>query len=210
MITLLSVITGYTEALRDGVLPPTPETFQTIHREAEHLNRLIEDLRTLSPADAGELRLTCQLVSPRDLLERTAAAHLPQARQLEISLRVTAEANLPLVNVDPERMAQVLGNLVSNALRYTPAGGEISLVATQQGNRVLLTVQDNGVGIAPDKLPYIFDRFYRGDEARQASEGESGLGLAIAKSLVELHGGAISVESTLGEGTTFVISLPVP
>ena len=207
--TPLSVIKGYTEGLRDGILQPTPETFQTIHQEAEQLSRLVEDLRTLSLADAGELTLTRQLAHPRELLERTAAAHLPRAQQLEINLQVTAEANVPAVNVDPERMAQVLGNLVSNALRHTPAGGQISLAAAQRGNDVLLTVQDNGVGIAPDKLRRIFTRFYRGDEARQAHEGESGLGLAIAKSLVELHGGTISVESTLGEGTTFTIALPV-
>jgi two-component system sensor histidine kinase BaeS len=207
--TPLSVIAGYAEGLRDGVLPPTPETFQTIHKEAEHLSRLVEDLRTLSLADAGELTLIRQLVTPRELLERTAAAHLPRAQQLEIGLRVTAEANVPPVNADPERMAQVLGNLVSNALRHTPVGGQISLAAAQEGNDVLLTVQDTGVGIASSKLPRIFDRFYRGDDARQADEGESGLGLAIAKSLVELHGGTISVESILGEGTTFTIALPV-
>jgi len=207
--TPLSVIKGYTEALHDGVLQPTSETFQIIHQEAEQLSRLVEDLRTLSLADAGELTLTRQLVHPRELLERTAAAHLPHAQQLEIALQVTAKANVPAVNVDPERMAQVLGNLVSNALRHTPAGGQIPLAAVQRGNNVLLTVQDNGVGIAPDKLRRIFTRFYRGDEARQADEGESGLGLAIAKSLVELHGGAISVESILGEGTTFTIALPV-
>jgi two-component system sensor histidine kinase BaeS len=206
--TPLSVITGYTEALRDGVLPPTPETFQTMHQEAEHLSLLVKDLRTLSLADAGELTLTRQLVHPHELLERMAAAYLPKAQELEATLQVTAEANVPPVNVDPERMVQVLGNLVSNALRYTPAGGQISLAATQQGNNVLLTVQDNGVGIAPDELPRIFDRFYRGDKARQASKGESGLGLAIAKSLVELHGGTITVESTLGEGATFTIFLP--
>jgi two-component system sensor histidine kinase BaeS len=207
--TPLSVIAGYTEGLRDGVLPPTSETFQTIHQEAEHLSRLVEDLRTLSLADAGELTLTRQLVHPQELLERTAAAHLPQAQQLEIDLQVTAQANLPAVSVDPERMAQVLGNLVSNALRYTPAGGQISLAAAQKGNSALLTVQDNGAGIAPDRLRRIFERFYRGDEARQTHEGESGLGLAIAKSLVELHGGMISVASTLGKGTTFTIALPV-
>ena len=207
--TPLSVIKGYTEALRDGVLQPAPETFQIIHQEAEQLSRLVEDLRTLSLADAGELTLTRRLVHPRELLERTAAAHLPRAQQLGIGLQVTAEANAPAVGVDPERMAQVLGNLVSNALRHTPAGGQISLAAAQRGNNVLLTVQDNGVGIAPDKLRRIFTRFYRGDEARQSHEGESGLGLAIAKSLVELHGGAISVASTLGEGTTFTIALRV-
>jgi signal transduction histidine kinase len=206
--TPLSVITGYTEALRDGVLPPMPETFQTMHQEAEHLSLLVKDLRTLSLADAGELTLIHQLVHPRELLERTAAAYLPHAQQLEIALRVTAEANMSPVNVDPERMAQVLGNLVSNALRYTPTGGQISLAATQRGSNVLLTVQDNGVGIAPDEVPRIFDRFYRGDKARQPYDGESGLGLAIAKSLVELHRGAITVESSLGEGTTFTVALP--
>jgi two-component system sensor histidine kinase BaeS len=207
--TPLSVITGYTEALRDGVLPPTPETFQTMHKEAEHLSILVEDLRTLSLADAGELTLAGQLVHPRELLERTAAAHLHHAQQLEIALQVTAEANVPAVNVDAERMAQVLGNLVSNAFRHTPAEGQITLAAMQRGDHVLLTVQDAGVGIAPDELPRIFDRFYRGDEARQVHEGESGLGLTIAKSIVELHGGTIAVESTLGEGTTFTITLPV-
>jgi two-component system sensor histidine kinase BaeS len=206
--TPLSVITGYTEALRDGVLTPMPETFQTLHQEAEHLSLLVEDLRTLSLADAGELTLTRQLLHPHELLERMAAAYLPKAQELEVTLQVTAEANVPPVNVDPERMVQVLGNLVGNALRYTPAGGQISLAATQQGNNVLLTVQDNGVGIAPDELPRIFDRFYRGDVARQTYEGESGLGLAIAKSIVELHEGTITVESSLGEGTTFTVALP--
>ena len=206
--TPLSVIKGYAEGLRDGVLQATPETFQTIHQEAEHLSLLVEDLRILSLADAGELTLTRQLVRPRELLERTAAAHLPRAQQLDIGLQVTAEVNLPVVNVDPERMAQVLGNLVSNALRHTPAGGQISLAAAQRGNNALLTIQDNGIGIAPDRLRRIFTRFYRGDAARQAHEGESGLGLAIAKSLVELHGGMISAASTLGEGTTFTIALP--
>lgn len=205
--TPLSVITGYAEALRDGVLQPQPDTFQTMHREAEHLSLLVEDLRTLSLVDAGELALTRQPVPPRELLERTAAAHKPRAHQLQVGLHVVADADLPLVNVDPERMARVLGNLVDNALRHTPVGGRISLGAAHQGNSVLLTVQDNGVGIAPDKLRRIFDRFYRGDEARQSHEGESGLGLAIAKSLVELHGGAISVESAPGEGTTFTILL---
>lgn len=207
--TPLSVIAGYAEGLRDGVLSPTAETFQTVHTEAEHLSRLVEDLRTLSLADAGELTLIRQVMHPQELIERTAAAHLPQAQQLEIDLQVTAEANVPTVNVDPERMAQVLGNLVSNAFRYTPAGGRISLAAAQRGNKALLTIQDNGAGIAPDRLRRIFERFYRGDEARQAHEGESGLGLAIAKSLVELHGGMISVASTLGKGTTFTIALPV-
>ncbi|MBN1658570.1 MAG: HAMP domain-containing protein, partial [Anaerolineae bacterium] len=204
--TPLSVITGYTEALRDGVLLPTPQILQTMHQEAVHLRRLVEDLRTLSLADAGELTLTRCPVSPRELLDRAALAFGPRAQELGIDWRVTVDGDVPPVHVDPERLAQVLGNLVSNALRHTPSGGHITLAAGVQGDGVWLTVQDTGVGIAPENLPCVFDRFYRSDEARQVHEGESGLGLAIAKAIVELHGGAIAVESTLGVGTRFTIT----
>ncbi|MGD8793520.1 MAG: ATP-binding protein, partial [Anaerolineae bacterium] len=196
--TPLSVIAGYTEGLRDGVLSPSAETFETMHVEAAHLRRLIEDLRTLSLADAGELALMRQPTMPQELLARTAAAHLPHARQREVSLEVAAAHDLPAIEVDPERMAQVLGNLVRNALRHTPAQGRITLGAGQQNGEVLLTVGDTGAGIAPENLPRIFDRFYRSNQAREITEGESGLGLAIAKSLVELHGGRIWVESVVG------------
>lgn len=207
--TPLTVIKGYTEALRDGDLPPVPATFETIYQEAEHLSRLIEDLRTLSLMDSGKLTLNRQTIAPQELLMRTAAAHLPQAQQLGITLHVDAAADLPPTNVDPKRLAQVLGNLVSNALRYTLQGGRITLAAQQHADGVHLMVQDTGTGIAPADLPYIFDRFYRSDDARETNEGESGLGLAIAKSLVEAHGGTISVTSTLGEGSAFVVTLPV-
>ena len=206
--TPLAVIRGYTEALRDGDLPPTPETFQIMYQEAEHLNRLVDDLRTLSLVDAGELALNRQLVDPRELLDRTAAAHAPQAGQAGIELQVHASDDLPPVNVDPERLAQVLGNLVTNAIRYTPGGGRITLTAGRHDDQVFLSVQDTGTGIAPQDLPRVFDRFFRGDSARQSHEGESGLGLAIAKSLVELHEGTISAESRLGEGSTFTVRLP--
>ena len=207
--TPLTVIRGYAEALRDGDLPSSAATFETIYQEAEHLSYLIEDLRTLSLVDAGELTLNRQAVSPKDLLERTAAAHLPQAQQSGVTLHVDASVSLPSIHIDSDRLAQVLGNLVSNALRYTPERGQITLAARRQADGVQLTVQDTGVGIAPDDLPHIFDRFYRGDDARETNEGESGLGLAIAKSLVEAHGGTISVTSTLGEGSVFAVALPV-
>ncbi len=206
--TPLSVIMGYTEALADGKLSGAPETFAVMHQEAQHLSHLVDDLRTLSLADAGELTLTRQVVDPRALLERTAAAHAAQAHKRQVALTVEAVPGLPEVEVDPERMAQVLGNLVSNALRYTPTGGQVTLAAGVDAAGVTLRVQDNGAGIAPEHLPHIFDRFYRGDESRQHGEGESGLGLAIAKSLVEAHGGSIAAESTLGGGTTFTIRLP--
>jgi signal transduction histidine kinase len=205
--TPLTVIKGYAEALRDGDLSPAPATFGTIYQEAEHLSRLVEDLRTLSLVDEGRLTLNRGAVSPRALLERTVAAYLTQAQHAGVTLDVDAAPDLPSVYVDSERLAQVLGNLVGNALRYTPEGGHITLAARRQADTVQLLVQDTGVGIAPGDRPHIFDRFYRGDGARETNEGESGLGLAIAKSLVEAHGGAISVASTPGEGSKFTITL---
>lgn len=206
--TPLSVILGYTEALADGKLLATPEMYESMHGEARLLNHLIDDLRTLSLADAGELPLNRQPCQPHGLLERIAAAHSAQAQQRGIDLQVDARPDLAPILVDPERMAQVLGNLVSNALRYTPSGGKVYLRASAQAADILLQVQDTGVGIPPDDLPYVFDRFYRGDKARMQQEGESGLGLAIARSLIETQGGRISAESTPGLGSTFTISFP--
>jgi signal transduction histidine kinase len=206
--TPLTVITGYIEALRDGVLRPTPARFDAMNTEAQHLKRLVDDLRTLSLADAGELPMTPQPTAPAALLERLAAAYAPQAAARGIALAVDAAPDLPEVAVDPERMVQVLGNLVTNALRHTPAGGRIDLAARAEGARVTLTVTDTGEGIPPDVLPHIFDRFYRGDPARSQPDGESGLGLAIAKSIVEAHGGTIAATSAPGQGTTFTITLP--
>lgn len=208
--TPLSVILGYTEALSDRKLPGTPEVFAKMHGEAQLLNHLIDDLRTLSLADAGELPLNRQACTPQALLERTAGAYAARADQMGIELRVAAATDLPLVLVDPERMAQVLGNLVSNALRYTPSGRAIILAAerTVDGVGSVLKVEDHGSGITPEDLPHIFDRFYRGDRARPQDEGESGLGLAIAKSIIEAYGGTIQVQSALDVGTTFTITLP--
>lgn len=208
--TPLSVILGYTEALSESKLPGTPEVFATMYGEAQLLNHLIDDLRTLSLADAGELPLNRQPSAPRALLERTAAAHAARANQKGVELTVEADTHLPLVLVDPERIAQVLGNLVTNALRYTPAGRSIVLAAepAAEGAGSVLKIQDYGSGIAPEDLPHIFDRFYRGDQARQQDEGESGLGLAIVKSIIEAHGGTIQVASVVDEGTTFTITLP--
>jgi len=207
--TPLTVIAGYAEALRDGVLKPSPERFDTIYNEVDHLQRLVQDLRTLTLADTGELPLQRQLTAPADLLARVQAAFAHPASQKEIHITVDAGAGLPDVQVDPERMLQVLGNLVSNALRHTPRGGTLSLSARLTQGFLQLGVADTGEGIPPEALPNIFDRFYRADPARQAAAGESGLGLAIAKSIVEAHGGNISVQSQLGEGTRFIIELPL-
>ncbi|MBK8986150.1 MAG: HAMP domain-containing histidine kinase [Chloroflexi bacterium] len=207
--TPLSIILGYTESLRDGILSPDAATFDILHDEAQHLNRLVQDLRTLSLAEAGELSLAFDTVAPADLLRGVAAKYTHQADQQTIALRVAADKGLPTIEVDPGRMEQVLGNLVSNALRYTPSGGQILLAAAQtQPDKLAIRVTDTGQGIAADDLPRVFDRFYKADPSR-AAQGESGLGLAIARSLVTMHGGSIWAESARGVGTTFVIELPL-
>jgi two-component system sensor histidine kinase BaeS len=205
--TPLSVILGYIEALNSGKLQPTSETFEIMYSKGQHLQHLIEDLRILALVDAGELTLARRAVDPKILLEHTALAHMIQAQEKGIKIRVDVSDGTAKFEVDSERMSQVLGNLVSNALRYTPEGGEIVLTGRGDEEENVLEVRDNGAGIASEELPHIFDRFYRSDTSRQQS-GESGLGLAIAKSIVTAHGGTISVSSTLGYGTTFIIRIP--
>lgn len=206
----LMVMIGYLEAMRDGVLQPTHERLATLYDEAHHLQHLITDLRTLSLADAGELSLQREALSPQELLQRVHSAWSTGAQQRQVRLALHAPADLPAIQVDPERMIQVFNNLVSNALRYTPAGGTITLAAQRAGDQMLLSVADTGKGIAPEHLPLLFDRFYRADPARQEEDGASGLGLAIARSIVEAHGGSLSAASAgLGQGATFTIKLIV-
>jgi signal transduction histidine kinase len=233
--TPLTVIAGYLEALRDQVLKPTPERFATMYDETQLLLHLVDDLHTLSLADAGELPIERQPIAPQLLLERVAEAYRHSAEQHGVALRVYAESDVPEICVDGEQMARVLGNLVSNALRYTEAGGTIALrasaeckvlsfelpdsrPATQNSNAqrapetqnsVVLEVADTGAGIAAEHLPNIFERFYRADPSRQQATGGSGLGLAIVKSIVEAHGGRVGVASQPGEGTAFRIGLPL-
>ena len=164
-------------------------------------------MRTLSLSDAGELHLNQQDTLPKELLERAAAARKQEALANQVQLQIAAE-DLPAVNVDADRMTQVLVNLLDNALRYTPAGGQISLTAGITADGVEMVVKDTGPGIPQEDLDHLFERFYRGDKSRQREEGGSGLGLAIAKSLVESQGGEIRVESKPGEGAAFIIELP--
>jgi two-component system sensor histidine kinase BaeS len=207
--TPLSILRGYTEGLKDGRLQGAPTLYKVMHGEVEHLQRLVEDLRVLSLADAGELPLNRRAVDPAALLERTGLAYIDQAEQHGVALRVEAPESLPSIAVDTDRMTQVLNNLVSNALRYTSQGA-IVLTASAQAQRVQIQVRDSGSGIEPADLAFIFDRFYRADKARQRSDSvESGLGLAIAKAIVEAHGGTITVDSTPGVGTTFTLTFPV-
>lgn len=202
----LTVISGYLEILRDGSLEPSPERFDLMFKEAQRLQNLIEDLRTLSLADAGELKLYLAQHSSAELLCSVAMGYEPVAKQRGIELKVDVDENLPTVSIDHGRMMQVVGNLVSNALRYTPQGGTITLKASRERGGVQWTIEDSGVGIPPEKLANIFDRFYRADASRQ--DGGSGLGLAIVKSIVEAHRGTIRAMSEVGRGTMMMIQLP--
>lgn len=206
--TPLTVIGGYVESMRDGILKPTAERLSLIYTEIERLQNLVGDLRMLSQADAGELPLNPQRIVPKNLLDRVAALFQHHAGRYRVNLRVEAIENLPEIRVDEARMMQVMDNLVSNALRYTPEGGEIVLSAQAHQGNLDLTVRDTGSGIAAEELPYIFDRFYRADSSRHTETGESGLGLAIVKALVEAHGGKVWAESAPGEGTSIHIDLP--
>ncbi len=206
--TPLSVILGYTEALSDGKLQADADMYAVMHTEARSLSHLVDDLKVLALADAGELPLMRQSVDPGRLVKRAAEAHRVQAEKAQISIETAIPNGLPEIEVDVERIAQVLGNLMSNALRYTPAGGTITLSAQALDKAVVLAVADNGAGISPEDLPFIFERSFRGDKTRSLKNGETGLGLAIAKSLVVVQGGEISAESALNAGTTFRIVFP--
>jgi signal transduction histidine kinase len=229
--TPLTIIKGRLEGLQDGVYSPTPDEVDRLLGETALLERLIEDLRLLALAEAGQLPLYRELLDPLDLLESARSAFAGQAEAQNVALHVEAASDLPQIDADPQRMAQVLANLVANALRYTPEGGSITLCAAQEtkderrmtkdeGNAlqpfvlrpsslVTLRVSDTGRGIDPEDLPHVFDRFYRADRSRTRGSGGAGLGLAITRQIVVAHGGLIWAESELGHGTTISIALPV-
>ncbi|NCC34043.1 MAG: HAMP domain-containing protein [Chloroflexia bacterium] len=207
--TPLSIIKGRLEGVQDGVYEPDQPQIAALLGEVALLERLIEDLRLLALADAGQLALYPELCAPAQLLHDTARSFARQAEEQAVTLHVEAVDPLPEVLVDPQRISQVLGNLVGNALRHTPADGQITLSAQVVDGGVAFAVSDTGHGIAPADLPHIFDRFYRVDRARSRSAGGAGLGLAIARRIIETHGGTITATSTLGDGTTMRFVLPL-
>jgi signal transduction histidine kinase len=211
--TPLSLIIGHAEAVHDGVLPPSRENFEIIREEAARLEHLVNDLRILSLADAGELSIAPQIIEPARLLQEVAAIYQYQTQRKNITLELEIASPLSDIEVDPGRMTQVLTNILDNALRHIPEGGRIVLSAknADANDQVALAIQDSGPGLPVEDLERIFDRFYRTDSSRQrdnASAGGSGLGLAIARSIVQAHGGSISAESETGQGLKVIVKLP--
>ncbi|MBN1261627.1 MAG: HAMP domain-containing protein [Anaerolineae bacterium] len=204
----LAVLQGTLEALADGIYEPTPENVEPAVAQVQTLNRLVEDLRVLALADAGELHLERAPLDLRALLERVGRAHYAALEEHRITFIIDLPNGLPLVAADADRLAQVLTNLLSNAARYVPAGGTVRLGAVSQDGGVLVRVSDNGVGAPPDQLPYLFERFWRGERSRSRATGGSGLGLAIARRIIEGHGGRIWAEPTPGGGLTLLFWLP--
>ena len=202
----LTVISGYTEAMQNGTLEPTPQRLSLILDEVTYLQTMVNDLRTLSLADSGELTLQKEEADIAGLLQTVQRAFQQRADQAGVNLNIEADPDLPKILWDGQRIRQVMENLVINALRHTSNGGKITLQAFTKNGALVLGVQDNGSGIATADLARIFERSYRGDQAR-SSEG-SGLGLAIARSIMQLHGGEIHVESELGKGSLFTIKFP--
>ncbi|AJE44317.1 sensor histidine kinase [Streptomyces nodosus] len=207
--TPLTNIRGWLEVTRDGIVEPDPALIASLHEEALLLQRVVDDLQDLAAADAGTLKLHRELLSAGELLSHVAAAHGAQAEASGITLLQQVPDGVQL-DADPVRMRQIVGNLVSNAIRHTPAGGTITLTAEQTDDHVLLTVRDTGSGIAPGDLPHIFDRFWRSEKSRSRRTGGSGLGLAIVRHLVTAHGGTVTAMSDPGVETAFTLNLPNP
>jgi signal transduction histidine kinase len=212
--TPLASISGHAESLLllgEGASPERrDESLTVLHREARQLSRLVDDLFLLSTTESGGLPLTIRDVDVGAILEEVAASFRPLARREgQIAIVSDVEPGLPLARGDRERIVQVLSNLVRNALRYTAEGGLVSLRAARAGELIQVIVEDTGAGIPPEQLTRIFDRFYRGDDARDRASGGAGLGLAIVRELVEAMGGSVAADSAVGEGSRFSFSLQV-
>ncbi len=203
--TPLHIIQGNLEGVLDEVYEPSADHIEATLDETRILSRLIEDLRVLSLAESGQLPLRKEEVDIAELLQDVQTSFSGQAAVADIELNVSSKGDL-VVSADYDRLTQVINNLVSNSLRHTPAGGAVSLSAQNGGDQITITVADTGEGIPAEQLPYIFDRFWRGDKSREHT-GSTGLGLAIARQLVLAHGGDITVQSAEGQGTRFSVKL---
>ncbi|MDX2244959.1 MAG: HAMP domain-containing sensor histidine kinase [Leptolyngbyaceae cyanobacterium bins.302] len=206
--TPLTVIRGYLEMLRENTISLTPEITEQLYEEAERMNRLLGDLNTLSRIEAGSLSLRLKAFQPQLIIQEVVTALTASNSNLNCRVELECPANLPQIFADPDRLRQILFNLVGNAIRYTPEGN-VTICAWANGNHLWITVSDTGIGIAPEDLPHIFERFWRSPTSQAITAEGSGIGLAVTKRLVEVQGGSIEVESLLGQGSTFRVTFPL-
>ncbi|MHB8986640.1 MAG: sensor histidine kinase [Eubacteriales bacterium] len=207
--TPLAILRGNLESLQEGVIQPSPEMIMSLHDEVVRMTHLVNDLQDLSLAQAGELRLNRGAVKPGELVERISIPFSGEAANKDIHFQKSVAENLPDMVVDEDRIVQVLLNILGNALRYTPPGGTVELAVWQEQDRIAFSVRDSGPGIDRKELGSVFERFYRTDKSRSRAGGGAGLGLAIAKGLIEAHGGKIWAESAPGEGSRFTFTIPI-
>jgi Signal transduction histidine kinase len=207
--TPLTNIQGYMEGLLDGVVAEEPATYEMVRQEAGRLSRLVGDIQRLSRLEAGAERFAPRSVDASAAFRTAEMSLRPEFEDKGVMLRVEAPEGLPPVLVDPDKFQQVLLNLLANACRYTPPGGTVTVTAEKAAHEMLFLVRDTGIGIPPDDLPHIFERFYRVDKSRSSAGGGAGIGLAVVRGVIEQSGGSIQVESVLGEGTTMRFTLPL-
>lgn len=208
MRTPIATLDGYLTGFEDGVATLDADTAAMLRAQTRRLARLAEDITAVSKAEEHQLDLHPVPTPPAALVAAAAAAAADRAAQAGVTLHTAIAPGLPAVTVDPDRIGQVLSNLIDNALRHTPHGGQVTLSAAAAHGAVILQVADTGTGIPAKHLPHVFERFYRADAARDRASGGSGIGLAIAKALVEAHRGTIAATSTPGAGATLTVTLP--
>ena len=206
--TPLANIQGHIEAMQDGLMQPNAENLDTVHQQTLHLNRLISDLRLLAETEASELSLSMESTSIPEMVNEVVESFRPRAEAASVQLARQIAGALPSVEMDRLRIQQALGNLLDNAIRHTPPGGVVTVAAGHHDGGIRIEVADTGSGIPPDALPHVFDRLYRADPSRDRATGGSGLGLTIARQLVEALGGTIWAESQPGTGSRFGFDLP--
>lgn len=208
--TPLSTLQGYMEGLIDGVIEPSDDTWGLLYTEAERMRRLVEDLQQLSQAEAGQLTLDPKPISPEESIVRSTESMVPLFAEKGVTLESEVPEDMPRIVADTDRVVQILTNLLRNALRYTPAAGQVVVEAGVSGDEVRFAVRDTGAGIVAEHLPHVFERFYRAEKSRSREGGGSGVGLAISKALVEAMDGRIRAESMgPGKGASFSFTLPV-
>ncbi len=208
--TPIATIEGYLEGLLDGVIEPSAPTWALLHDEAGRLRRLVDNLHELSRAEARQIALAIRPISPTAIIQITLDRLRPQFDEKGLTLRTAVPDNLPTIAADEDRAVQILSNLLTNALRYTPTPGAVSVAVSRTGDGVTFAVSDTGIGFAPEQAAHLFERFYRVDKSRARALGGSGIGLTIARALVEaMHGRIWATSDGAGRGSTFAFTLPL-